>query len=313
MARKTLTPKGFNPNETEALDDCQNDFETHLKSLNRSSSTITTYGHGVDSMQRWLGEDVSLFSVTESMGRSYLASMLDAGASSSTVVTYWCALRSFYSWSLETGRMTTNPFANIKKPKLDEVIIPNIPIDDVRAMMNVCVPVEYVGVRDRAIIALLFSTGMRRGELIGLKVSDYNRKDSELTIMGKGHKFRRVYVDDFTRPLLNAYLRVRKLHGLADSTDAMWLGKRGPLNGTAIGQMLTRRATQAGVASKINPHAWRHTYAHNFLEAGGQTPSLIASAGWENSRMVDRYTKADRNSRAINEHKRLNLGARIAV
>jgi site-specific recombinase XerD len=311
MPRKTLTPKGFALLEEDAIDNSQDAFETHLKSLNRSGATITTYRHGVESFQRWLGEDASMFNVDESMGRSYLASMKDAGASSSTVITYWCALRAFYGWATETGRTNVNPFANIKKPKLDETVIPNIPLDDVRSMLSVCLPNEFVGVRDRAIISLLFTTGMRRGELVGLKVDDYDRKSNELTVLGKGHKFRRVYVDEATRVHLHAYLRIRKLHGLADTTKAMWLGKRGGLNGTAIGQMLTRRANQANVSSKINPHAWRHTYAHNFLDAGGQQASLVANGGWRNHRMIDVYAKADANSRAMRESARLNLGGMI--
>ena len=313
MPRKTLTPKGFNPYDSELVDDCQTAFMTYLKSLGRSTATLTTYRHGIESLDRWLGDHASLLTVDETMGRQYIASM-DGVASSSTIVTYWCALRAFYKWAVEVaGLMTTNPFANIKKPKLHETLVPNIPLDDAQAMLGVCLPNEYVGVRDRAIISLLFSTGMRRGELVGLKLGDYDRKEHTLQLMGKGNRYRKVYVDESTRVHLNAYLRIRKLHGLAETTDAMWLGSRGPLAGTAIGQMLTRRAKQAGVSSRINPHAWRHTYAHNFLDAGGQQSALVASGGWKNHRMIDVYAKADANARAIREQERLNLGSRMEV
>lgn len=311
MARKTLTPKGFDPTETVALDNCQDDFFTYLRSLGRSKATIITYRHGIESLHRWLGDNGSLMTVTESVGRKYIASM-DGVASSSTIVTYWCALRAFYKWAVEVvGLMDVNPFANIKKPKLHETLIPNIPIDDAQAMLAVCLPNEYVGVRDRAIISLLFTTGMRRGELVGLKLGDYDRKEHTLQLMGKGNRYRKVFVDESTRIHLNAYLRIRKLHGLAETTDAMWLGSRGPLAGTAIGQMLTRRAKQANVSSRINPHAWRHTFAHNFLDAGGQQSALVANGGWKNHRMIDVYAKADANARGMRESERINLGSRI--
>jgi site-specific recombinase XerD len=313
MPRKPLTPK-FIPSDEPIVDNVKSLFIAHI-SANRSPSTATTYRHGVESFERWMTEsnpDVPIVNATEDMVNRYLAAM-GTVAKASTVVTYWSGLRAFFTFTTERGLSAINPTAMIKKPRMEKVVIPNIPTDAVKALMNTCDPNGFTGVRDRAIMAVLFSTGIRRAELIGMKVDSYSPKHQTILVFGKGSKERLVHVDDPTRTLLNRYLTARAMHGLRDSTNAMWLGKRGAFNGTAVGQMLTRRAVAAGLPAdvKINPHAWRHTYAHNYLDQGGSPIALLSNGGWENLNMVDRYSKADRERRALRESERLSLGSLV--
>lgn len=313
MARKTLTPKGFDFTESVDIDNRQTQYRTFLESENKSPETIRTYFRGLQSFDRWLTNSPgapTIMNATEETVRTFIAALGKTHAAT-TVVTYWSGLRAFYSWASDKGYVAVNPMTQIKKPHAAPPEIPNIPIDSVRKMINVCNPAEFNGVRDRAIIALLFSTGMRRGELVGLTIHSYDRKTHQLVVLGKGSKYRIIAIDESTRPHLNAYLRIRSLHGLASTTESLWLGKRGPLNGTAIGQLLTRRAKSAGVDAKINPHTWRHTYSHNYLNQGGSVDGLMANAGWARMAMVERYAKAERATRAAKEQTNLNLGGLI--
>lgn len=313
MPRKTLTPR-ITDLDIETVDTCQSLYESHLRATH-SKSTADTYMYGVKSFDRWLSESTKtpdLTTVTEAVINRYMESLREV-AKPGTVITYWSGLRSFYAWCVTRGFVSVNPMTHIKKPTATKTVIPNIPVDAIKRLLNSCDPNTYNGIRDRAIIMILFSTGMRRKELVGLTVDSYDRKHQTLKVTGKGDKERLVHVDESVRPILNRYLKIRELHGLASSTDAMWLGRSGGFQITAVIQMLNRRAKAAGLPAdvKINPHAWRHTYAHNYLDNGGQLDTLMASAGWANMAMVERYARANREQRALRESERLNLGSLV--
>src|SRR5262249_5146863 len=128
-------------------------------------------------------------------------------------------------------------------------------------------------------------------------------------VLGKGRRPRACPFGDKTGQAIERYLRERGKHRLARSTQ-LWIGGRGGMTDNGIGQMLRRRATQAGL-EHLPPHMFRHTFAHRWLADGGQEQDLMRLAGWRSREMLARYGASAADQRAREAHRRMRLGDRL--
>jgi hypothetical protein len=129
-----------------------------------------------------------------------------------------------------------------------------------------------------AIIRLLLDTGMRRGELTALKVSDVDLQDATALVLGKGQRPRIVPFGRKSAQTLDRYFRVRSLHRQADS-DALWLGRAGAMTDSGVYQVVRDRGLKAGLPGLFT-HQFRHTFAHLWQVNGGNESDLMRLAGW---------------------------------
>jgi integrase/recombinase XerD len=292
------------------LADLLSSWELHLRAERKSPQTVKSYGDGVRAYLGWCLASGRPAVLDRRQLREFVDSILMAGAKPATAVARHLAVRRFSAWLTEEGEQATDPLLGLKSPRLDKPVVEPLSDDQLRAMLKACRGPDLRDKRDEAILRLMFTTGMRAGEVVGLSTDDLDlRSDPPIAIIrrGKGGRGRVVPLAVEVAAAIDRYLRARKAHRLHAET-ALWLGDRGKgFTYDALHKTLAMRAETAGV-SGFHPHRLRHTAAHRWLAKGGSEGGLMAVAGWTRPDMLLRYTKAQASARAAEEAQRLNLG-----
>jgi integrase/recombinase XerD len=306
---------------------CLDKFINSLRAVGRSEETVGQYRRGLKRLFRHLesrGRRVGLNLLTREDLELWLISMREEGLEGNTRRGYYMAARSFFNWALEEHEdgLKISPVAKIKAPAVEEKIIPIIPEADVQAMLDACRPEKTVwGYRDAAIIMVLYDSGLRQAELLGLGIEDVDFRQGTVLARGKGQKQRLVPLGGNALRALNRYLNKRKEADRGKPewrrSPALWISHQGsgPLAKSGLFLMLRRRAQQAGVdVKKVHPHAWRHTSATRQSDAGVGEADLRTKFGWaRGSRMAERYTKQTAVERAIQGHRKMAPADRLRL
>jgi site-specific recombinase XerD len=290
------------------LDDLLPSWQVALRSEHKSPRTITSYSDGVRAFLLWCETTGTAAELTKPNVQAFTASLLEAGAEPATAKSRHMSLRRFAAWLAEEGELDGDPLIGLKPPKLDKKVTDSLTDDEVKRLIAACRGKDFLERRDEALIRLLAETGIRAGELVGIKVSDMDIGRGVVTVRrGKGGKGRVVPFGPQTAQSLDRYLRARRNHRLAQ-TEALWLGGGGQTFGYhGLARGLKVRAQMAGV-NGFHLHRFRHTAATRWLRAGGSEAGLMAVCGWSTRDMIDRYTGASASERAAVEARRLNLG-----
>lgn len=241
--------------------------------------------------------------------RSWLAKQQTLGRSRTTVARRATAARVFTAWLLRTGRAATDAGASLGSPKAHKTLPPVLRADEaadlVRAAAERADDGSPVGLRDVAMIELLYATGIRVGELVGLDVDDVDRDRNVVRVLGKGRKERTV---PFGRPAARAldfWTKHGRPHLAADgSGPALFLGVRGRrIDQRAVRTLVHRRIADVPGAPDIGPHGLRHTAATHLLEGGADLRSVQEILGHASLATTQLYTHVttDRLRRAYQQ------------
>lgn len=191
-----------------------------------------------------------------------------AASSSARVI---IAVRGFHRFALLEGITTTDPSATFKPPATARRLPKAIPYADVEALLAAADVDTPVGLRDRALIEVLYGTGARISEAVGLAIDDVDLSNSTIDLTGKGNKHRRLPLGAMAAGAIDAYIvRARPSLAMAGKGNAMlFLNQRGaPLSRQSAGLILTELAKKANLAETISPHTLRHSFATHLLEGG---------------------------------------------
>lgn len=183
--------------------------------------------------------------------------------------------------------------------------------DDTAKILATCKGEDYLSLRDEAIIRLFYNTGARLSEVAGPHLDDVDLKSDSLLFHGKGVKDRRVRLGPKSGHVLTKFLRARS-RCKAAASPALWLPARGvvSLSSNGVKLMLRRRGALAGVEN-VHAHRWRHSFAHEWKLAGGDTGDLMLVLGWSSEDMPRRYGALAAAERAQLTHARLRIGERV--
>jgi site-specific recombinase XerD len=287
-------------------------FDRALRAQNRSPQTRRAYGQSVAQLVAFLGERRAPLGVDQ-IRREDLEAWITALLESrkpATAATRHRAIARLFSWLVEEGEIEQSPMARVKAPHVPEDRPAVLSLEDMRRLVGACRGTDFEARRDAAILRMLIDTGVRLGELAGLRVEDVDLDEDLAVVTGKGRRRRGVPLGAKTTAALDRYLRLRSAH-VEQRQPALWLGQKGVMTASGIRQAVQRRAQEAGIDRRIWPHLLRHTGAHEWLAAGGSEGDLMALYGWRSAGMLRRYGASAAADRARKSHARLSLGDRV--
>jgi integrase/recombinase XerD len=221
-----------------------------------------------------------------------------------TIQTYARSARAFFHWLMRRGTLERNPFERVVFPKVGRPLIQTITHEEFEKLLLACAPpnetgpfAERAAVRNRAILWLLYDTGIRVSELINLRLGDFDRKHGVVTVTGKGSKQRRVALGQNCLRNLSYYLDKHRPdeEELAEwgsvGEDHLFLSEtRQPLTKNGMEMLFKRLKTRAGITGKrVSPHILRHTFAINYLVKSNDPFSLQELLGHEDLATVQNY------------------------
>ena len=202
--------------------------------------------------------------------RVYLAELDQAHYSRRTIARRLSSLRSFFAFLLTEGLVSSDPSSVLLTPKLPARLPRLVPSEAIESLLGAPDPDTSAGLRDQALLELLYATGARVSEVSGLTLGNLDLANSQVTVMGKGAKERLIPLHRAAVAKLRLYLaegRPRLVR--PQSPDRVFLSVRGlALSADAIRRVFKRYLRSAGVATTLSPHAMRHTFATHLLEGG---------------------------------------------
>ena len=246
--------------------------------------------------------------------RGFLARLTSAGLARASIARKLATLRSFFRFLARQGRVPSNPAALVQAPRLPIRTARHLSVDEVFQLLAAPASAAtgrgkglegskaILLARDRAILELLYASGLRIGELTGLNLMDVDLTEGLVRVLGKGRKERIVPAGREARQALEAYLAVRgglltaagesgTGAGGANPAEAMFLNHRGKrITTRSVGQMVLRYLMASGLGKKITAHGLRHSFATHLLRAGADLRAIQELLGHVHLRTTQRYT-----------------------
>jgi len=247
-------------------------FIRHVRvERNLSARTVAAYASDLSGFLDWARrQDLHILDADHRALRRYLAELDRAAYARRTIARRLAALRSFYRYLALRGLTSTSPAAALSTPKVPRHLPPVATADLVTQLLAAPDPDTPAGMRDRAILELLYATGVRVSELTGLDCADVDLAQGLVTVMGKGARERTVPMYPAATRCVRDYLRTGRPHlGKSRVDDALFLNRLGTrLTSGGVRRMLDRYLTAIGSEADISPHDLRHTFATHLLDGG---------------------------------------------
>ena len=237
-----------------------------------SPNTIQAYRRDLVEHCRFLAAQglAQLSAVQESHLIMYLGTLRRSGSAPATVMRKLSAVRSFYRYLVREELIAADPTANLPPTRLLRRLPSVLSIEEVRELLAQPDLATRRGLRDRAMLEVLYATGLRVSELLGLKRGDINADLGLVRCVGKGSKERIVPVGRPALEAVRAYLDSR-----ADASPALFLGNKGqPVTRVAFWRIISRYGRQAGIRTPISPHTLRHSFATHMLDGGADLRTI---------------------------------------
>lgn len=229
---------------------------------------------------------------------SYVNHLTDLKESDKTIARKIVSIRTFFNYLMKEKKIDINPCEKIESPKLRKSLPKTLNFEEINKLLDLK-PKTALEYRNRAMIELMYATGLRVSELVNLEINDINVKDNYVRVFGKGKKERIVPMAEITTNILNEYLSVYRdslLKGYL--TDKVFISSYGKgITRQAFFKILKKIAKEQGIEKDFSPHALRHSFATHLLEYGADLRSIGEMLGHENIKTTQIYTHLSNNKK----------------
>jgi len=268
-------------------------FLSHLEVVRHlSPHTISSYRRDLDSFFTFLKEkNDSWEEVQDHQVRGFVAQERRRGLSARSIQRALSSIRSFFNYLLDEEVVETNPAANISSPKSAQLLPKALDTDLVKRLLDFK-PQGDIEIRDKAMVELLYSSGLRLSELCGLNMDSISIKERSCRVVGKGNKTRDLPVGEKAIQSLRDWLLVRE-NISSDANKALFLNKNGKRISTRSVQLRLERLSKKRGLPMVNPHMLRHSFASHILESSGDLRAVQEMLGHSDIGTTQIYTKLD--------------------
>ncbi len=270
-----------------------------------SPHTLRNYRSDLSHFLRWLsGQQIELPALTRREYRRYLADLYDAGTAEASIRRRAGTVKSFVRRLHRDGRLPSNPLELAAAPKAPVQLPKTLSPEQIAALLAAPDRSTPAGLRDRAILDVLYSCGLRVSELVAMRVGDYDPDAMLFVVRGKGGKERAALLGGPAERSLRDYLQGGRAALAGErSADWLWLNRYGgPLSARAVQLRVQRCAAQAGLGGRVHPHLLRHSFATHMLDGGADLRVVQELLGHASVSTTQLYTHvSERGKRAAVE------------
>lgn len=276
------------PAESRLLDDFIESIQ-HLAPRTRSA-----YRRDLEGVRAWC-EDRGVLHWRDLDGRqlrAYMASRHRRGLTGRSLQRALCAVRAFYRHLIRLGKLDANPAQGLATPKSPKRLPRTLDVDQASELVEIEGD-DAVSSRDRAMLELMYSSGLRLAELVGLDLDGLDLADATVTVTGKGRKTRRVPVGRYAVQALRNWLKVRS-ELASEGEKAVFVSGRGRrISPRAVQQRFRHWSIRQGLATHVHPHMLRHSFATHMLESSGDLRAVQELLGHADISTTQIYTHLD--------------------
>jgi len=249
----------------------------------------------------------SLEKVDKQVLRDYLAYLAEQGIAKASIARKLSAIRSFYRYLMREGMLSTNPIEKASSPKLDKRLPSFLTVEETVRLLEAADLSDPVGQRDRALLELLYASGLRVSELAQLNLEQVNLDTNEIRVWGKGAKERVVLMGEPAAMALSTYIGQGRPELLGKKrSSALFLNRDGErLSERSIQRMLEKYARLAGIGKRVHPHVLRHTFATHLLDGGADlrvVQELLGHANLSSTQIYTHITKSQARKVYLSAH-----------
>ena len=281
------------------------DYENYLlieRAMSRN--TVASYCSDVRKFVEWARVS------PEELNSEDIIYYLDSGTglSERSQARFLSALRNLYDWLCLEGLVTENPCDRVDMPKIGRYLPSVLSVDEVEAIINSVSTADWLGIRDRAILEVLYGCGLRVSEAVGLKISGLYPDEGFIRVLGKGNKERLIPFCGMALEAVEAYLKVRPQPEDPNDDDVLFLNNRGKsLSRVSMFKMVKKQALIADIRKEISPHTFRHSFATHLVENGADLRVVQEMLGHASITTTEIYTHIESQTwqkAVVNHHPR---------
>jgi integrase/recombinase XerC len=288
-------------------------FERYIQYLEAekgaSHYTVRNYRADLAGFFKFLTEKglTMLDQVDRHILREYLSYLVDEGVVKASIARKLSAIRSFFRYLVREGIIPKNPIEQVSSPKLDKRLPSFLTLEEVERLLSAPDLSTPLGQRDRALLELLYASGLRVSELVGLTLEQIDLETNEIRVLGKGSKERVVLMGLPAVEALKNYLEQGRNQLLGKKrSQALFLNRYGqPLLERSVQRLLNQYAKKAGIGKRVHPHLLRHTFATHMLDGGADlrvVQELLGHARLTSTQIYTHVTKGQARKVYLSAH-----------